>query len=163
MASIEESLDRLAGLASRLNQETDTLNWAIEAVENRLESMNLGVTWWDQALLDAQDEPSDSTMTRFAQGWVLGHTKIADRWRLAVKRVRTEDGYFESDLNCPYHNIYDLSEPKPLIRASRLVRVQAVARLGHLVDTLAEQVTRYVEDIGQAKGLVTDLPIDRGS
>lgn len=163
MPSIEESLDRLAGVAGRLNQETDTLNWVIEAVENRLQSMNLGVTCWDEALLDAEDEPGESTLTRYMHGWVVGHTKIDDRWRLAVKQVRTEDGYFEGDLNCPYRNVYDISEPKPLIRASRLVRVQAVGRLGELVERLAEQVTRYVEEIGQAKSLVTDDPSDLAS
>lgn len=156
MNPIEESLDRLAVVAGRLNQETDTLNWVIEAVESRIQSMNLGVTAWDERLLNAESEPNDSGAVDRTRGWVVGHVKIKDAWRLAAKQVCVEHGFFEGDTSCPYRNEYDMAEPIPLLRASRVVRVEAVSRLEALLERLMKIAHSYVEHIDRVKSLVTD-------
>jgi len=156
MTSIESSLDRLAGVAGRLNTETDALNLVIEAVERRLDSMNLGISYWDDALLEPEEDAGTGGDLRITRGWVLGYHKVGDEWRVAVKGVRVEEGYFENDLNCPYRNISTDKDPVPLLRASRSIRVQAAGRVQAVLDGLAERGRAYVATIGNAKKLVSE-------
>ena len=154
--SIKKSLDRLSSVAHRLNHETDALNWVIEDVGSQLQRMNLGVAVWDDTLLDAETEPSTEASLVRTRGWVVGHVKIKETWRLAVKQVRVEKGFLQDDPAFPFSNVYDVAEPIPLLRASRMIRVQAVRRLEPLLDLLAVTVDSYVDDITRAKSLVGD-------
>ena len=156
MTPIESSLDRLAGVAGHLNAESDALNRVIEAVEDRLASMNLGITYWDERLLDAEEEPVHDGDLRISYGSVLGYHKLSDGWRLAVRGVRVEEGYFENDLSCPYRNVTAHKEPVPLLQAPRSVRVEAAERIEAVLDGLTDRAKSYVTGIGAAKKLVSE-------
>jgi hypothetical protein len=149
---MRETLDELAKAAAALNSETDQLNELIGDFETELERAGVGVSHWMQQLLDEspieqryratdKDEKYPIDVTR---GWVLGFAKIDGRWCLGAKQVRVEDESGEV-------KIVDEKPPVALVKAPRIVRMEAAAQFEALAKELTIKMRAYLASIGQAK------------
>ena len=160
MVPINDSLSELSDLSKQLNTETDALNDVIEAVEARLAKMQVGVSVWDDTLLDKSVEstcaPGGSNRVGIAYGYVIGYVKLADGWRIASKAVKEVSGFYEGDSECPYADLEDESAPTPLLKAPRHVRVEAAGQLEALIVLLKRRVESFIQDIEKSKNLIEE-------
>lgn len=144
MVPLNDSLQELSVLAGQLNEETDGLNEFISDLEKKIGASKVGVTVWidEMKLLDE----SAGELEGSKEGWYLGYTKIGDAWRIAVKRVN--ELY---DTNREFVTANDLSDPMPLSKAPRIVRVESAPYLEKLVMKLAKRVREHIHNIQIAK------------
>ncbi len=134
-----DTLTSLSHLAQKLNQTTDSYTRSLTEVEKQLREMNIGVeTWLGISETAKSGTPDRETSLRK----MLGYAKLADGWSLAVKTVRVERGYLQNDRECPWENVYEEDPPKPLLKASRDLRIEAA---GHVAELLGALETRAVE------------------
>jgi len=154
---MRKNLDALAQTAATLNSKTDELNQVIADVEHELQDAGVGVTIWLRRLLeestterryraddDEQRWPIDVTF-----GWQLGFAKIDGEWRVAARQARIEDSHEGNES-------FEERPPVPLLKAPRIVRVEAAPLLEALVEALTERMKSYIAGIEQAKALAKD-------
>ena len=149
MSPDEKSLNRLSALADTLNSKTDELNTILTELEERFESMKLGVTVWLDEPIDETQQTDSSTIS-----YRVGYTKIDSHWRIATKRIRKSYMYHDGDPECPYEDLETLSNPVPLTNSPRSVRVQGAALLDELIEELVQRVHTFIENIDSAKKAV---------
>src|SRR5579884_1504068 len=142
-----ESLSSLSFLAEKLNQTTDIYMQSLTAVENWLREMNLGVETWLEVSESAKSgSPDHETFQRK----LLGYAKLADGWSLAVKTVRVERGCWKNDPASPWENIYEQDAPKPLLKASRDLRIEAAEYVPRLLENLEVRVRELIKSVVEA-------------
>lgn len=158
---MRETLDELTRIATALNSETDELNAVIEDIEDELQKAGVGLTAWlnwpiaESSWTEEYDQETDRSWEE-CTAWHLGYDKLADGWRLVVKRVK-----LRQDPGQEEPSIFDLptpgapkGEPLALAKAPRLVRMAAAGHLETLMKLLAAQMQRYLKNIVEAKKLV---------
>lgn len=146
---VGEALERLKNVARTLNEQTDAVNSIIESANKQLAAMNVGVTLWlsqysSPVLLDASGDSGQET------GWQLGYAKIDDAWQIAVRRVTTTQKFFEGDERAPYTDVNVHQAPIALMKASRIIRIEACGHLARLLENLALEVERLLKGIHEA-------------
>ncbi len=154
---MRKTLDTLAETAAKLNSKTDELNQVISDVEHELQDAGLGMTLWLAHLLDASaterryrpDDDEQRWPISVTQGWQLGFAKIDGQWRLSARYVRSEETADSVDA-------FEERQPVPLLKAPRLVRVEAAPLLETLVTVLTKRMNVYIRGIEQAKALAKD-------
>lgn len=142
-----ESLSSLSLLAGKLNQTTDIYMQSLTAVESRLREMNLGVeTWLEISESIKSGSPECETSLRK----LLGYAKLADGWSLAIKTVRVERRCWKNDAASPWENIYEQDPPKPLLKASRDLRIEAAEYVPRLLESLELRVKELIKSVIEA-------------
>jgi hypothetical protein len=149
MAELKTSLERLAKLATRLNTETDQVNVLIDGVDEKLSKLSLGVSLWLENEGGWPLTVGDVAGEEPTYGEQLGYAKVGDKWRLAVRSVAFDYKTLGEDEG--YVDMRTIGEPKPLLEASRLARVEACGHLALLVDTLATKVEGFLQALEVAK------------
>ncbi|HEV3040846.1 MAG TPA: hypothetical protein VHA33_23975 [Candidatus Angelobacter sp.] len=81
---------------------------------------------------------------------LLGYVKLADGWSLAVKTVRIERGCWQNDPKSPWENTYEEEAPKPLLKASRDLRIEAAQFVPKLLERLEERVAELIRSVEEA-------------
>lgn len=143
MAPIDKSLRDLAALAAQLNERSDALNERIGSIEDQLAQAGVGVTLWlYEHLLDRSTRDKDGEFT----AWCLGYSKVDADWRVAVKRVNARE-YSPELFGEPRVSIEDLDQTLPLLKAPRVVRLEAAPLLEELVQALAVKVQAFIETV----------------
>jgi hypothetical protein len=153
---IADSLARLRESAARFNKVTDTFNDTIAAVEDELARIGVGLTVWleeTQQLISVENWGSGGNHDR-ARAKALGYTKLDEGWCLAVKPVVWVRGLADGDENCPWEELRDDGTPVALLKAPRLVRVEAAQHLENLLDALADHADHLVGSVEAAHGKV---------
>ena len=143
-----ETFASLSRLADKLNQTTDAYTQSLVAVEKNLREMNLGVETWveiDEAAKSGG--PDRETSLRK----LLGYAKANEGWSLVIKTVRVERSCRENDPEGPWENIYEEDPPKPLLKASRELRIEAAAHVPRLLEALQTRVVTLIESIEDAR------------
>ncbi|HEY3450902.1 MAG TPA: hypothetical protein VGK67_31390 [Myxococcales bacterium] len=156
MSPSEQTLTRIAQLSTKLNAETEELNAVIRDLDKRLDATKIGVAVWSGRIVDVSstvewndDEERDVTLSK---GWELGYAKVDDQWALAVKPQQGTDEPDERS-NIPVTTWVDAGEPIRLLKAARIVRVEAAPHLESVLELIAERAAKYIEDIEKAKRL----------
>lgn len=117
-----DKLALLTTLSKQLAEQSDQLNRTIETMDQQLAAATPGVSAW-------------LPQHQLGSGYVLGYTKLGDRWTLAVY----QKGITADDL-----------PPIALRNAPRAVRVEAVALFGPLLDALIVKTEALVMSVKQA-------------
>lgn len=152
-SNLADALSRLTPLAEQLNDESDALNATLEGVERRLAVLNVGLTvWLDKPLLREGEAPGrDNWGSTLRWSEVrIGFAKIRGSWKLAVKRVSFEAGFYEGDSDCAYQQSHDDGTPQALLEATRDVRVAALQQLPALVTEIADRAKEAIAAIQTA-------------
>lgn len=151
-------LSDLRAAASRLNDESDSINSIIEQLQESLKTLNLGLEAWVQV----QSEESTITMPR-PQPSVpaivetsVGYARGQDGWALWVKRV----AYRPNTMPSPLGVALAMREPVKvhswikLVEAARPVRIAALDAVPRLLDALKVAADSAVQSIQSAKKLL---------
>lgn len=146
-----DDVSELARLAEALNEETDSFTESLSRLERQLRQLNLGIECWVPMLEVARSGSPAGRETYIRT--LLGYAKTEEGWGFAIKEVRVERGYYQADLDCPYENEYDEGQPKPLLKSSRQLRLQAARRLGELLDALKNTGESFLSSIQEARKL----------
>lgn|SRR5262245_1061994 len=138
--------------ASRLNEESNSVNTLLAKIEGQLVSANAGIETWLTGQPLSSSDASGSTEGETA--WTeqcLGFAKLNGKWCLAVKSIRVVSGFFEGDTNCPYTNKYVNNSPVPLAQAPRALRIAALELLPELIKQLTEETESATAQIRDSK------------
>jgi hypothetical protein len=143
-----ETFVSLSRLAQKLNQTTDSYTQSLTDVEKQLREMNIGVEAWIEISETVKSgTPDRETSLRK----MLGYSRVTDGWSLAVKTVRVERGCQENDPNNLWENIYEEEAPKPLLKASRDVRIEAAEHVPVLLAAIEGRVAQLIQSVEEAE------------
>ena len=145
----------LLAAARQLNNASDRVNIELQDVEKILDAANVGLTFWfEETPLEQSDATGDVGPydTREHTSEYLGYARVDGKWKLAVKRVRQVDGFYQGDLDCPYSNAFTDGEPTALLKASRETRLAALRLMPPFVGAFTEKVKQHVAEIEAATG-----------
>lgn len=146
-------LARFAESAGRLNQASNGLNSILKRIEKTLVDANAGVeAWLDLPLFSSDSEGSAHGPSKWTVE-LLGFAKVDGNWCLATKTVRHETGYFEGDLDSPYHDVHTVGEITALTQASRDLRIAALGSLPALVQQMTNAAEARIKTIAESKQL----------
>ncbi len=169
MSPIKEQLHSLGVLSRKLNEEADALNEMYEDLEDDLQRQGVGVSVWlddfaarargqQKALnsLGRTPTPIDpvfpglamTTSSDGAEGYSLGYARVRDKWRLAVRPMRTLP-----ELNEGGDLVVEVGTPAPLLEASRGVRIEAARYLELLLEALEVEVREHLDGIRRARSI----------
>ena len=147
------NLSELTPLAKELNQTTDEINSIISTVNEKLAALNLGVEAWLDPSTTSKIPAADLTVTTHlhrstASMPVLGYAKLEDAWQLAIKEEKiiyqwNDDAREEEEVS---EDSY-----RPLLKASRDVRLRALEQLPQLLDALKRQGEAVLKTIARAQ------------
>lgn len=157
-----ENLKKLKIVVSRLNESSDTLTEALTQINDKLNTMNIGLTVWldggpslSTRLIEKPKGTAGDVYTVESKE-ILGYTKTKIGWGLAVKSIRVEHGYFEGDRNSPFANPIE-GEIKPLLDSTRDLRIAAIELLPKIIGLLKDAAEETINSIEQAKKLAAEL------
>jgi hypothetical protein len=151
-------------LAEKLNAETDALQAALQTTQDKLNALRLGVeVWLDREPIsasewsDIEDEGGSPTGAReyLAEELGYGRDKYGDQWALLVRTRRYVEG--PDSRGYTSQEEYFHSAPRPLLGASRALRIAAVEHLPQLVDALKEHAAKALASIEKAKKLADSI------
>ena len=152
------NLSELTPLAKELNQTTDEINGIISTVNEKLAALNLGVEAWLDPSTISKIPAADLTVTHLhrstASTPVLGYAKLEDAWQLAIKEEKiiyqwNDDAREEEEVS---EDSY-----RPLLKASRDVRLRALEQLPQLLDALKRQGEAVMKTIARAQKAAESL------
>lgn len=147
----------LTELSRRLNKDSDEVTSLIEQFEKKLKSLSLGIEiWLSKNPLQTDINQGDLRRSEHKETW-LGYARLENKWALAVKDVRVCDGQFDGDENMPYREVFDLGNARSLVEASRLLRLEAVPKLGRLLGALKAKTESLLAELEKAKSTVGGL------
>jgi hypothetical protein len=154
---MRKTLDTLAKTAATLNTKTDQLNEIVADVEQEFQAAGVGVTVWLNALLDSssterryqanddeQQWPIDVTF-----GWELGFAKVEGEWRISARYVRHEQSGDDVES-------FEERAPIPLVKAPRIVRVEAAPLLETLAEVTNTKMEAYIKGIERAQTMAKE-------
>ena len=149
-------LDELAPLSKRLQAATTELNQALQTIQDRLNTMGIGVEVWVSEALRQSDWRETDRGRRVHISEELGYGRIGDGWALLVRTrtyVDVPDGHGDWDTE-----VYgDDSTEKPLLRAARELRIAAVPLIPKLVDALRDESSKIIAAVENAKKIAEGL------
>ena len=146
-------MQELRPLAKRLSKASDDLNQALLTIQDKLNALGLGVEewvpipttrWWVKEAEDVHDQEWRETQ--------LGYAKVGDGWvlmtRLAHFQGRDPEG---NEL------VHTYTEARPLLRADRDSRLQAVKEIPSLVRLLKDRAGDVIEAVQEAQRIAESL------
>lgn len=152
----DPTLQDLKPIAKRLNAVSDDLTAALDTIQQHLNELALGVEVW---LVWRQDQ--SLTEIKTDEGYTaeeLGYGRIGDGWGLVVRTIQY---VFVPSADPNWDNSYwepvDDVEQKPLLKASRALRVAAVPKIPLLIRAMHEAAAAVIEAVEAAKVLANSL------
>ncbi len=146
-----KKLKNLEATARELNIDSDKLNRIIASLNLKLAAMNLGFEGWlDQPLETSEIEPlylSDEKQSYRHYETVLGYAEVEGKWQLALKTTGFLDEVAEANDEPPPSQRLNIPQLKSLLKASRQLRLKALAAMPDLLDALNERASGMVETI----------------
>ncbi len=164
--SINSGLSRLEAEASALNEAAGTLNHLIDALNERLAPMDVGIEFFLPTHLecvDVTDGDDDNQDQIFHDVTVLGYARAAGKWQLAIGR-RTEASVKHPELahdQCVLHSLGEW-HIQPLRAVSRDLRTKAAGYIPELLSQLASEVQRRRASVTRLAEAVTDIADQAG-
>jgi uncharacterized protein YukE len=174
---IDMNFKDLADLSGRLNASTDQLNTELQAIEERINALSLGVEGWvtkrpleqeftnEWAALAKNAVAPSATLghsTRSRTATELGYARFSEGWKLAVRTVTYPQARTPGSVE--WEEPVDVAgageicrETKPLLRASRTLRMRAVDQIPDLIDALHAAATQVAEAVEKARKISDSL------
>ncbi len=146
-------MQELRPLAKRLSAASNDLNQALLTIQDKLNALGLGVEEWVPipATRSWVKEAEDVRDQEWRESQ-LGYSKVGDGWvlmtRLAHFQGRDPEG---NEL------VYTYTEARPLLRADRDSRLQAVKEIPCLVRVLKDRAGDVIEAIQEAQRIAESL------
>ena len=146
-------MQELRPLAKRLSKASDDLNQALLTIQDKLNALGLGVEeWvpipstrsWVKEVEDVRDQEWRESQ--------LGFSKVGDGWVLMTRLVHFQGRDPEGN-----ERVYTYSEVRPLLRADRDSRLQAVKEIPNLVRVLKDRAGDVIEAIQEAQRIAESL------
>jgi hypothetical protein len=138
---VQSSYQRLTAVASQLNGVSDQLGRAINALDESLKQLNLGIVHWHQ--FDGGENESGAYWCRY-----IGYAKVGTRWGIAL---RTTTGHHEAPPDFGSDDWWLFND------APRQLRMEAVDHIPAMIDSLItaaeEAVAKITEKTAEAKNL----------
>ncbi len=146
------TLSQLSQLGKQLNSSSDSVNTAIDALNDELREINLGVRAWVK-IADSGLKWDSVRTQKYCYLTSLGFCRIEDQWQLAINEQRIDyvpdpDDRFEV-------NEVTEDDYTPLLRASRELRITAIEHFDELLDKLKTEADRTLAAVERAKELAT--------
>ena len=149
-----DNIAELSEVSRKLNQKSDTLRTTIISLNEKLASLKLGVeAWLANSPIERSDPYYDHERDEHAsfplhnETW-LGYCRFENElgWALAVKSVVLQ---LMNDRN-QEHKIVE-AQTKPLLDATRQVRLEAMRLVPELLDTVKKRAEDLLESIDRAE------------
>ncbi len=146
-------MQELRPLAKRLSKASDDLNQALLTIQDKLNALGLGVEeWvpipstrsWVKEVEDVRDQEWRESQ--------LGFSKVGDGWVLMTRLVHFQGRDPEGN-----ERVYTYAEVRPLLRADRDSRLQAVKEIPNLVRVLKDRAGDVIEAIQEAQRIAESL------
>ncbi len=146
-------MQELRPLAKRLSKASDDLNQALLTIQDKLNALGLGVEEWvpipaTRSWVKEAEDVRDQEWRELQ----LGFSKVGDGWvlmtRLAHFQGRDPEG---NEL------VYTYTEVRPLLRADRDSRLQAVKEIPNLVRLLKDRAGDVIEAVREAQQIAESL------
>jgi hypothetical protein len=151
-------LKDLEPLSKRINSASDALNGALESIQQKLNTLALGVEVWlnhyETQELDREILDGDGGRRRLRAA-ELGYGRLGDGWALLVRTVDYDQQWDGNEWSHTGDHI-EMTR-KPLLRESRQRRVQAVELIPILMDRLKESATGVINAVEKAKRIADSL------
>jgi hypothetical protein len=156
-------LKDLEPLSKRLNAASNELNQTLQTIQDRLNALGIGLEVWvsvhplaESDYRDVLDDNSEPTRFREFVRQELGYGRLGDGWALLVRSRRYVEG--PNEFNVKDTEVYeDDTDPRPLLKASRELRVAAVPLLPKLVEAIEREAKVVIERVEQAKKIADSL------
>jgi uncharacterized protein YoxC len=132
----EDAIEKLNNISDNLNKKTQEMNENIESVEKTLVKSGIGVSVWTDNTFSVTNTEGRTNTYR------IGFCRIADEWKI-VCQVVYEDGKGGRVI--------------PLLTATRIVRMEAVALLDELVTKLMEKAEAFLKDVTEKNEKVSSI------
>lgn len=157
--NINSLFSSLETQANQLNSVAESANNALEAAQNRLVNLNIGIEHWHPIPLDRSDQTGSTEAhdTSIEIRFLLGFAKVDGKWCLAVKKVRHESGFFEGDMGCPYTNEYLETPAVPLLSQSRNLRLTALNMLPEFLEQLSDHVNNLLQELSNTNSKLQSM------
>jgi CheY-like chemotaxis protein len=175
---IPMDLKDLSDLSSRLNASTDELNQHLKTIEERINDLSLGVEAWVTRNPLQQEFSSEwAALTHNAvlstplgqpvrerTASELGYSRFPDGWRLAVRtvtyrqtKVHAGSVAWDDPTDRDGGAVEISRDAKPLLRASRTIRILAVDRIPALIEALYVTASGIVDAVEKARQIADSL------
>lgn len=172
-------LNDLNPLAKRLNAATDEFNQVLEAIQERLNALALGVeAWLDQSVHQELTREVDRTWAehhgRQVENWPedfndevilrrsvsvreLGYGRFGDGWALLVRTMTYHEAKDADGWSVVADEPAEERERKPLLRSARQLRVEAVDLIPNLIERLHYEASQVIDAVEKAKKIAESL------
>jgi hypothetical protein len=148
--SASTQIDSLTSIARQLNNGSDALSDALTKIQQRLNASGIGMEAW-VTIPGTRVEDDDVPMgVERSANDELGYGRNGDGWALLTRR--TFYAHIAGDTTVNY------GEQKPLLRASRELRLAAVSAIPALIDTLHRDAETMLQQVREAQRLAEDPP-----
>lgn len=145
------SLSELSKVAEQLNKESAKVNAIISRVNESLATMNIGVEVWLDGLnqFPWSDDPRNDTTAASTEYMAeqLGYGLAEDKWQLAVRLVEVREVERE---NVTEYIISNAHASRPLIKASRNLRIESLDLLPALTDAIKQRLESMITSIAES-------------
>ncbi len=147
------NLADLTELSKQVNEQSDQVNQVLQDLEKKLVAMNLGVEAWVRVPLDSNPYLLNTVRNRIDK--VLGFGRHGDRYALLVRTVTSVRRYHDETGEW----VWDCQEAKqrPLLQASRELRVKALVQTELLLDVIAREAQSVLEAIQKGRKAVDNI------
>ncbi len=146
-------MQELRPLAKRLSAASNDLNQALLTIQDKLNALGLGVEQWvpipvTRSWVKEGEDVHDQEW-RESQ---LGYSKVGDGWVLMTRLAHFQGRDPEGN-----EFVYTYSEARPLLRADRDSRLQAVKEIPNLVRLLKDRADEVIEAVREAQKIAESL------
>ena len=128
---VQSSYQRLTFVASSLNTASDELGKAINALDESLKQLNLGIARWHK--FDGNEDGSGGYWANY-----IGYVKIGAKWGIALSKT---SGHHEAPPE------YNKDEEWLFNDAPRQLRIEAVEHIPAMIESLITAAEEAVEKI----------------
>jgi hypothetical protein len=153
MAAVTDMSDLkdLEPLSKHLNTASDELTKTLESIQQKLNDLALGVeVWLSSSSHELERVMADDHVFLITE---LGYGRLGDGWALLIRTARWSQHRDED----PEWVLEAEGDRKPLVRASRKIRVDAVEFIPNLIDALKDEAERVIESVEKAKRIAESL------
>jgi len=153
---------KLEEVATLLNKQSDSLNKTLQKIQDKLNSLNVGLEAWASGWLSneslAMEEDSRGNIitpfpgaTSRARVVFCGYARTGRGWGLAIRPAVV---YYDAELcYLGEHN----GDPQPLLEAPRDIRIAALEHIPEVIGQLQEKAEQAIEAIEKAKVIADEL------
>jgi len=143
---------RLEKKAEKINQQSDQLTAAINAINEKLNSLNLGVEAFCDRLFDCIDLDGKKQCDYY-----LGYGKIDAKWGIIVRGEITVPTSHDRSGDPEGWKTIEVQEKQFLLSCSRRIRMKAIDSISSLIEALEKEVDQLEGSVSKAQEIAKNL------